>query len=81
MEKYRESSLRSLVKTFIWRIIATLITFIIAYFVTGELSLAAAIGGIEAVVKTIFYYFYERAWQYVPKRLASEPSLATTKLK
>ena len=74
MEEYRESSLRSLVKTFIWRIIATLITFIIAYLVTGELSIAAAIGGIEVIVKTICYYFYERIWQYVPRNLMSKLS-------
>ncbi|MEE9575187.1 MAG: DUF2061 domain-containing protein [Gammaproteobacteria bacterium] len=74
MEEYRESSLRSLVKTFIWRIIATLITFIIAYLVTGELSIAAAIGGIEVIVKSICYYFYERIWQYVPRNLMSKLS-------
>ncbi len=74
MEEYRESSLRSLVKTFIWRIIATLITFIIVYLVTGELSIAAAIGGIEVIVKTICYYFYERIWQYVPRNLMSKLS-------
>jgi len=74
MEEYRDSSLRSLVKTFIWRIIATLITFIIVYLVTGELSIAAAIGGIEVIVKTICYYFYERIWQYVPINLMSKLS-------
>jgi len=74
MEEYRDSSLRSLVKTFIWRIIATLITFIIVYLVTGELSIAAAIGGIEVIVKTICYYFYERIWQYVPRNLMSKLS-------
>jgi uncharacterized membrane protein len=74
MEEYRESSLRSLVKTFIWRIIATLITFIIVYLVTGELSIAATIGGIEVIVKTICYYFYERIWQYVPRNLMSKLS-------
>jgi len=74
MEEYRDSSLRSLVKTFIWRIIATLITFIIVYLVTGKLSIAAAIGGIEVIVKTICYYFYERIWQYVPRNLMSKLS-------
>ena len=67
MNVYTESSLSSLVKTFIWRIIATLITFLVAYFVTGELSFAVAIGGIEVIVKTTFYYLYERAWKHVPR--------------
>ena len=67
MNEYGESSLRSLLKTFIWRIIATLITFVIAYFVTGELSYAAAIGGFEVILKTTFYYLYERAWQHLPR--------------
>lgn len=74
MEAYRESSLRSLVKTAIWRIIATFIIFMIAFFITGELSLAAAIGGIEVIVKTAFYYLYERVWQYLPRNSANNLS-------
>ena len=37
-EPYRESHLRSLLKATSWRILATLTTTIIAYFITGEVD-------------------------------------------
>ncbi|MFT5927663.1 MAG: putative membrane protein [Candidatus Azotimanducaceae bacterium] len=43
----KESHFRSILKAFSWRIIATLTTALIAYFVTGEIVTAVAIGSIE----------------------------------
>lgn len=56
---------RSLAKALTWRITATLTTAVIAYFVTGELSTAAVIGGIEFILKFFIYYGHERAWNLV----------------
>ena len=50
-------------KAITWRLIATLDTFIIAWFITGEVIVAASIITIEVITKFIFYYFHERAWQ------------------
>jgi uncharacterized membrane protein len=50
-----------------WRVLATLTTTIIAYFITGEVETALTIGGIEFVLKFIIYYLHERAWQLVPR--------------
>lgn len=61
-----ESRTRSLFKALSWRIIATSTTAGIAYFVTGQIELALAIGGIEFLLKLAFYYIHERAWQLVP---------------
>ncbi len=63
----RESHLRSLLKGFTWRIIATTTTTTIAYFVTGEVGDALTIGGIEFVGKIFIYYLHERAWQLAPR--------------
>lgn len=63
-----DSHWRSLAKAFSWRIVATLTTSIIAYFVTGSLDTAAVIGGIEFILKFVIYYLHERAWQLVPTR-------------
>lgn len=63
-----DSHVRSLLKAFSWRIVATLTTSVIAYFVTGRLDTAALIGGIEFVLKFLIYYLHERAWQLVPER-------------
>ena len=64
----RESHIRSLGKAFSWRILATLTTSIIAYWVTGSLDTAAIIGGIEFVFKFVIYYLHERAWAFFPMR-------------
>ena len=62
-----DSHIRSLAKALSWRIVATLTTATIAYFITGELDTAAMIGGIEFVLKFFIYYAHERAWLLVPR--------------
>ncbi|NRA10426.1 MAG: DUF2061 domain-containing protein [Crocinitomicaceae bacterium] len=58
----------SLLKTLSWRIIGTVDTMCISYFLTGKLDVALSIGGIEVVSKMILYYFHERAWIKLLKR-------------
>jgi len=53
---------RSGMKAITWRLIATLDTFVIAWFITGEVIVAASIIGIEVITKFALYYFHERAW-------------------
>lgn len=62
----KESRLRSVLKTFSWRIIATTTTITIAYFIFGDISNALKVGGIEFFAKMLIYYFHERAWQMIP---------------
>ena len=59
------SKKRSLIKSFSWRVTATTTTFLIAWFVTGDLGAGAAIGGVEFVAKMFLYYGHERAWENV----------------
>lgn len=63
----KESHLRSIVKGLTWRIIATSTIIGIAYFSTGDISLALEIGAIEFVIKILLYYLHERAWQLAPR--------------
>lgn len=63
----KESRLRSALKGFSWRIIATFTLICIAYFKTGDVSLALEIGAIEFIVKYILYYVHERAWAQIPR--------------
>ena len=53
---------RHLAKTITWRIIASLDTFLIAWFITGRFDWAGTIAGVEVLTKMILYYFHERAW-------------------
>ena len=62
----RESHLRSILKTFSWRIIATATTIIAALIITGEIGDALKIGAVEFVAKLFIYYGHERLWQQVP---------------
>lgn len=63
----KESHLRSLLKGLTWRIIATSTIIAIAYFTTGDISMALEIGFIEFFVKLLLYYLHERAWQMAPR--------------
>lgn len=62
-----ESHLRSILKAFSWRIIATTTTITIAYFVTGEVGDALTIGAVGFFGKMFIYYLHERAWQMAPR--------------
>lgn len=69
MEK--ESKVRSILKAVTWRVIATGTTFILAYLVfqdtEGALEKSTMVAGMELVLKLLFYYLHERAWQSVPR--------------
>ncbi len=56
---------RSLVKTITWRILATTDTFLISWLVTGYLTLAGAIAGIEVITKIFLYYAHERGSAHI----------------
>ena len=53
---------RHLLKTISWRIVGTLDTVLLGWFVTGHISLGAKIGLLELLTKMFLYYLHERAW-------------------
>jgi uncharacterized membrane protein len=53
---------RHIAKTISWRIIGTLDTFLLSWFITGSMKIGATIGGVEVITKMILYFFHERAW-------------------
>tara|TARA_B100000795_G_C22540809_1_gene338739 strand:+ start:133 stop:339 length:207 start_codon:yes stop_codon:yes gene_type:complete len=56
---------RTIVKTFTWRVTASLTTFIIAWILTGDLLIGVSISSIEAITKIFLYYFHERIWNNI----------------
>jgi uncharacterized membrane protein len=62
----REAHGRSFAKAVTWRIAASIDTFIISFFVTGKMSLAGTIAGVEVVTKIVIYYLHERIWAAIP---------------
>ncbi|MFT4801099.1 MAG: putative membrane protein [Flavobacteriaceae bacterium] len=55
-------SKRHIAKTITWRVIGTIDTIILSWFISGDSSLALKIGGVELITKMILYYFHERLW-------------------
>jgi uncharacterized membrane protein len=53
---------KATLKTASWRVIALVTTIIIVWATTGSIEIAASIGGIDAILKTIFYWLHEKAW-------------------
>ncbi|MEO5649417.1 MAG: DUF2061 domain-containing protein [Ginsengibacter sp.] len=60
----RKDHLISFLKGISWRIIGTIDTIIISYFITGQWKLALSIGSVEVFTKIILFYFHDRAWAY-----------------
>lgn len=63
--KSSEKPKRSIVKAISWRVLGTVDTMIIAWFITGELTMALSIGSIEVITKMILYFFHERIWNLI----------------
>ena len=56
---------RVLVKSFVWRIIATLTGATITWLLTGELETAGKFILIEFPLKMMIYYMHERGWELI----------------
>jgi sulfate adenylyltransferase subunit 1 (EFTu-like GTPase family)/uncharacterized membrane protein len=57
---------RSLAKTLSWRVMGSVVTFLVALLVTGNTAIAGSIVVAEIVIKIAFYYFHERIWLLAP---------------
>jgi uncharacterized membrane protein len=53
---------RHIVKTISYRLISTLIGFIIMWVVTGSIKWGVSLGIAELIWKPIQYYIHERVW-------------------
>ena len=61
----KPTRLRSLTKSISWRILGTIDTIIISFFITGNTKIAFTIGSIEIFSKIIVYYIHERIWALI----------------
>lgn len=62
-----DKPIKSIMKSVSWRIVGTIDTMIISYFITGKVTIALSIGSVEVFTKTILYYFHERLWAHIHK--------------
>jgi uncharacterized membrane protein len=55
---------RHIAKAITWRVIASIITFIIGWSVTGDMNFGLAIGSADVIIKLVLYYLHERLWYH-----------------
>jgi len=60
-----ETHFRSAVKALSYRVIGTINTCLVALLLTGSIPMAARIGMLDLVVKTVVFYLHERLWNRV----------------
>ena len=53
---------RHIAKTISYRVISTLIGFLLMWLISGSVKVGAAFGVAELVYKPIQYYLHERIW-------------------
>ena len=61
-----ETHSRSFIKAVSWRMVGSIDTFVISYFITGKLVFAASIASVETFTKVVLFYGHERIWAAVP---------------
>lgn len=69
--------IKSMLKSVSWRIVGTIDTMIISYFITGKVTVAVSIGSVEVLSKTVLYYFHERLWAHIHRiklKLLNKPN-------
>lgn len=60
-----DTARRSAIKTISWRITGSSATFLIAYLILGNISIASTIAVIQLTANTILYYIHERIWNKI----------------
>jgi len=65
MELYNESKWRTIIKTASYRFWTSVFTVLLVYYYFGGIEKCLQIGGIEIGLKTLFYFFHERAWNKI----------------
>ena len=67
-ERYMEKDLkRDFFKALTWRVLATTITFLIAWAILGKVEYAAGIAWLDMLVKLVAYMGHEKIWLSISK--------------
>jgi len=56
-----------LIKSIIYRIYSSVITFLISYSITRKASVSLSIGSADFFIKIMSYFFYEKMWNKIKK--------------
>lgn len=61
-----DTHFRSVAKGLSWRVLATFVTTVVVFLYSGELGIAALVGGTDALAKIALYWGHERVWERIP---------------
>jgi uncharacterized membrane protein len=74
MSKTNVTIYRHVLKTITWRVIGTIDTMLLGWFVSGDFKIGLTIGGLEVVTKMILYFIHERVWYKIDLGVKRENS-------
>jgi len=60
-----ESHYRSIAKAITWRVGGSLVTFVVAWILSRDISLSAGIGLLDTGIKIGAFYVHERLWNRI----------------
>ena len=60
-----DKPIRSIVKAISWRLIGTIDTMVVSYFVVADVKTASTIAGVDFLTKMVLYFFHERLWNTI----------------
>lgn len=60
-----EKPIRSVAKALSWRVIGTLDTLVVSYFLTEKITVAVSIASVDFLTKMVLYFFHERLWNSI----------------
>jgi uncharacterized membrane protein len=66
MSSETETHRRSIAKAITWRLMATVLTALIAFAIWGSVGGALKIGVADLFIKLVAYYGHERMWLVIP---------------
>jgi uncharacterized membrane protein len=61
-----DNNSRSIAKAVSYRLFGSIVTFLIAFVLTGSLAISSAVGIADLFAKTILFYLHERIWNKIP---------------
>lgn len=61
----KPTTYRSLAKSISWRILGTIDTIILSFFISGNLNFALTIGSLEVFTKIFLFFVHERLWAQI----------------
>jgi len=65
MELYNESKLRTVIKTASYRFWTSTFTLVAILYGGGSIELGLMVVAMELLIKPLFYFFHERAWNKI----------------